>query len=85
MKNFCATRTDIIVIAGDLIKINYSALDIIVGLCTFVIVSDFVDFLTFLKFAFRELRHYIIVLLKRDRTQSNVNTVMISYMFSFHI
>ena len=34
-----------------------------------------------------ELIHYIIVFLKRDRKLSNVivNTVMISYIFSFHI
>ena len=43
-------------------------LTIIVGLCTFVIVSDFVDFLTFLKFL------YIISLLFFSKeTESNLN------------
>ena len=55
-------------------------LTIIVGLCRFVIVSDFVHFLTFLKFTFREL--YIISLFFSKETESNqmhiVNTVMIS-------
>ena len=44
-------------------------LTIIVGLCTFVIVSDFVDFLTFLKFL------YIISLFFffSKETESNLN------------
>ena len=60
-------------------------LTIIVGLCTFEIVSDFADFLTFLKFIFREL--YITSLFFSKETESNkmhiVNRVMISYILVF--